>query len=110
MLTGDRAFSRVHAQLFGDPVVSNVLSQRIANDDEARALGGKAVVGELCINVRQARREAADAGIEPLLRVLELGVHGLLHLAGYDHHDDGGRMYRRQDRLMRKHGPAMAGG
>jgi probable rRNA maturation factor len=62
------------------------------------------VLGDVAIAVGVASRQAKAAG-HPLpteLRVLAL--HGLLHLLGYDHEDDDGRMARLEARLRRKGG------
>ena len=61
-------------------------------------------LGDVVIAAGVARRQAQDAGhsLQTELRVLAL--HGLLHLLGYDHEDDGGRMARIERRLRRKGG------
>lgn len=61
-------------------------------------------LGEIVIASGVARRQARDAGhpIQVELRVLAL--HGLLHLLGYDHERDDGRMARVERRLRRKGG------
>jgi probable rRNA maturation factor len=61
-------------------------------------------LGEVVIASGVARRQARQAGhpIQVELRVLAL--HGLLHLLGYDHERDGGRMARVERRLRRKGG------
>jgi probable rRNA maturation factor len=61
-------------------------------------------LGDVVIAAGVARRQAQDAGhsIQTELRVLAL--HGLLHLLGYDHDRDDGRMARLERRLRRQGG------
>jgi probable rRNA maturation factor len=61
-------------------------------------------LGDVVIAAGVARRQARDAGhsLQTELRVLAL--HGLLHLLGYDHERDDGRMARVERRLRRKAG------
>lgn len=42
--------------------------------------------GEIYIALGVARRQARQRGISLRHEVVRLGVHGLAHLAGYDHH------------------------
>lgn len=62
------------------------------------------VLGDVVIAAGVARRQAREAGhsLQAELRILAL--HGLLHLLGYDHEDDDGRMARLERRLRRKGG------
>lgn len=60
------------------------------------------VLGDVVIAAGVARRQAKAAGhsLQTELRILSL--HGLLHLLGYDHEHDDGRMARLERRLRRK--------
>ncbi len=61
-------------------------------------------LGDIVIATGVAGRQAREAGhsLDTELRILAL--HGLLHLLGYDHTADGGRMARLERRLRRKGG------
>jgi probable rRNA maturation factor len=61
-------------------------------------------LGDVVIAAGVARRQARAAGhsLQTELRILAL--HGLLHLLGYDHEHDDGRMARLERRLRRKGG------
>jgi probable rRNA maturation factor len=61
-------------------------------------------LGDVVIAAGVARRQAKQArhSLQHELRVLAL--HGLLHLLGYDHERDAGRMARVEERLRRRGG------
>jgi len=60
--------------------------------------------GDIAIALGVARRQARELG-HPLRTELQvLALHGLLHLLGYDHEADQGRMARVEERLRRRAG------
>jgi probable rRNA maturation factor len=61
-------------------------------------------LGDIVIARGVARRQARDAGHSELTEWRVLALHGLLHLLGYDHERDGGRMRRVERRLRRRGG------
>jgi probable rRNA maturation factor len=61
-------------------------------------------LGDIVIARGVAKRQARDAGHSEASELRVLALHGLLHLLGYDHERDGGRMRRVEERLRRKGG------
>ena len=61
-------------------------------------------LGEIVIARGVARRQARAARHSELTELRVLALHGLLHLLGYDHESDAGRMRRVEQRLRRKGG------
>jgi probable rRNA maturation factor len=61
-------------------------------------------LGDIVIARGVARRQARDAGHPESTEWRVLALHGLLHLLGYDHETDGGRMARVEARLRRAGG------
>jgi probable rRNA maturation factor len=57
-------------------------------------------LGDVVISLAQARRQAVEAGLSEQDELTGLIVHGVLHLAGFDHETDAGEMFERQDRLL----------
>jgi probable rRNA maturation factor len=64
----------------------------------------KSFLGDIVIAKGVARRQARAAGHSELTELKVLALHGLLHLLGYDHEADQGRMRRVEGRLRRKGG------
>lgn len=63
------------------------------------AANGEGVVGDLAISVPVAAAQAAAHGHTLAEELCILALHGLLHLAGYDHEADAGEMRAREAEL-----------
>ena len=107
-LVPDARIRALNRKFRGKDAVTDVLSFPSGTSaDELAAkidVGVRPFLGEIVIARGIALRQAAAVG-HPLndeLRVLAL--HGLLHLLGYDHEHDDGRMRRVEARLRRKGG------
>lgn len=98
LLTDDKEMQRLNRDFRGKDKPTDVLSFPAAESGRAR------VAGDLAISVETAAREAArrDHSLDLELRVLLL--HGVLHLAGYDHETDSGEMARKENLLRKKLG------
>jgi probable rRNA maturation factor len=62
----------------------------------------KRFAGEVAISADIARQNAARLGHSVADEVKILVLHGILHLAGYDHESDNGEMARKEMRLRRQ--------
>jgi probable rRNA maturation factor len=63
-----------------------------------------AYVGDIAISLDTAQRNARRAARPFPLELRILILHGMLHLAGYDHENDQGQMERLERRLRRRFG------
>ncbi len=68
----------------------------------ATRLGTKRVAGEVAISADIARENAGRLGHSVADEVKILVLHGILHLAGFDHERDNGEMARKESRLRRQ--------
>lgn len=94
LLTTDEAIRKLNRQFRGKNKATDVLSFPVAGPAAAE------FAGDLAISVPTALRQASDRGHALRVELKILMLHGLLHLAGYDHETDAGRMARRE-RLLR---------
>ncbi len=59
-------------------------------------------LGDIVISVEQAHKQAAENGLTLENEIKQLILHGLLHLCGYDHERDVGKMNARELELREK--------
>ena len=102
LLAGDSTLRRLNRRFRGIDKPTDVLS--FPADRSAR--GAEKMAGDLAIGVERARRQAAEQGHTLSTEIKVLILHGLLHLAGYDHETDSGRMVRRERALRARLGLA----
>lgn len=89
LLTGDADLRRLNREFLGKDYPTDVLS---FPSPEPRSPARN--LGSLAISLARARAQAREFGhsTEDEIRILML--HGVLHLMGYDHEADNGRMAR----------------
>jgi probable rRNA maturation factor len=68
------------------------------------AISGNGFAGDIAISVDIAAHNARRLGHTALEEIKILVLHGILHLAGYDHEQDGGEMALKEARLRRTFG------
>jgi len=71
---------------------------------ESRIPNPDGYLGDIVIARGVAKRQARAAGHSESTELKVLALHGLLHLLGYDHERDTGRMSRLEHRLRRRGG------
>lgn len=100
----DREIARLNRRFRGKPKPTDVLSFP-ANGTGASSFPNEKsakVLGDIAISPQAARRNAKrfERTLDEEIRILIL--HGVLHLAGYDHEVDDGEMERIELRLRKK--------
>jgi len=60
------------------------------------------ISGDIAVSAEIAAANAAELGHSTEMELKILILHGLLHLAGYDHQTDAGEMRRREAELRRR--------
>ncbi|MFN2976326.1 rRNA maturation RNase YbeY [Terriglobus aquaticus] len=100
LLADDARLKALNKAFRGKNKATDVLSFPAA--ENGQDLGDESMAGDLAISVETAARQAAEHGhsLEDELRVLTL--HGVLHLAGYDHEADEGEMRALESQLRLK--------
>lgn len=93
LVTSDEAVRRANRAFRGQAKTTDVLS--FPDGEDGR-------LGDVMIAAGRAAKQAAERGLRPTDEIKVLALHGLLHLQGYDHETDGGRMARREKQLRKK--------
>jgi probable rRNA maturation factor len=91
----NRTFRRVNR-------ATDVLSFPADTPGRGRSRASDRFLGDIVIAYGLARKQAKNMGHSVNAEVRVLALHGLLHLLGYDHEVDSGRMARMEARLRRK--------
>ncbi|UCH85213.1 MAG: rRNA maturation RNase YbeY, partial [Candidatus Latescibacterota bacterium] len=83
---------------------TDVISFAYTGDGGAAVDSGD-VMGEVYVSHETLLRDASDRGVSPANLFLRIGVHGLLHVLGYEHstHSDARRMESEEKRLLLEH-------
>ena len=101
LLTTDATIRDLNRRFRGKDEATDVLSFPV---DKSCSRGPEKIAGDVAISVETARKQAAEQGHALGVELRVLILHGLLHLAGYDHETDAGKMERRERQLRAKLG------
>ena len=94
-IVSDRRMRALNRQFRGKDKVTDVLSF---------PSGERGFMGDIVIAAGVAKQQAKAAGHSVPTEIRVLALHGLLHLLGYDHEQDGGKMAKVEARLRKKAG------
>ena len=97
LLTGDKGIRNLNRKYRRIDKATDVLSFPAPETAENLA-------GDLVISLETALRQAEERSHSLEMEIKVLLLHGLLHLAGYDHEADNGTMHRKEARLRRELG------
>jgi probable rRNA maturation factor len=108
-IVSDRRMRALNRMFRGKDVATDVLSFPTEGGDPAAAIlqaarGETPSLGDIVIAAGVASRQAREHGHAVGTELRVLALHGLLHLVGYDHDADEGRMARAEARLRKKGG------
>ncbi|MBV8050158.1 MAG: rRNA maturation RNase YbeY [Acidobacteriaceae bacterium] len=102
LVTTDSDLRRLNQRFRGKDKATDVLSF------PAVSVGKNGLAGDVAISAQMARENAQRLGHTVAQEVEILALHGILHLAGYDHEIDRGEMAAREARLRRALGLPLA--
>lgn len=99
VFTDNGEIQKLNHQYLGKDRPTNVIS---FPQNEGIGPGGSHI-GDIVISLEQAALEARDAGMSHSERIMQLLVHGICHLMGYDHEgvspDAAGEMEVEEERI-----------
>lgn len=94
-IVGDRTIRRLNREYLGKDRPTNVLSFSLQEGEFGHL---STALGDVVISADTAAREAETGGVDSWERIVFLLLHGILHLAGYDHERSGEAETRRMEK------------
>lgn len=98
LLTSNAAMRSLNSRFRGRNKPTDVLS---FPSSDATDVNAKELAGEIAISADIATQNGVRFGHAPAMEVKVLVLHGILHLAGYDHERDNGEMAQKEAKLRR---------
>lgn len=89
VLSDDAAVQALNRDYRGYDKPTNVLSFAATEDDMPVAPGEPVMLGDVVLALETVLSEARDQDKRPADHLTHLTVHGVLHLLGFDHQDEG---------------------
>ncbi len=102
VFVSDRSIKDLNRQFRGKKQATDVLS--FPTEAEPFEAENRKHLGDVVISVERAAAQAKANRLSFSSEVEQLVLHGLLHLCGYDHESDNGKMNRLELKLRRKLG------
>ena len=102
VFVGDPAIRNLNRQFRNRNYATDVLS--FPARAEMFETGDQSNLGEVIVSVERAAVQAKENGLTLANELQQLILHGLLHLAGYDHETDTGQMNRLELKLRKRLG------
>jgi probable rRNA maturation factor len=107
LLASDSAIKRLNGKFRGkhrptDVISFPALEMPMQNPSSRQRPAHPPMAGDLAISFDAAARQAQRFGHPLVVELKILMLHGLLHLAGYDHETDAGEMAAREEQLRRR--------
>lgn len=102
----DEEIRELNAQYRDVDKVTDVLSFPQFESPEELPEEGEIILGDVVLNVEQAKRQAEEYGHSEDREIIYLFVHSLLHLLGYDHmeEDEKAEMRGAEEEIMNELG------
>ncbi len=99
LVTSSARMRTLNREFRGKNQPTDVLSFPVAEESVPKP---KRIAGEIAISSEIAAQNSARLGHPPAIEVKILILHGLLHLAGFDHERDNGEMAQLECRLRQQ--------
>jgi probable rRNA maturation factor len=100
VIVGDRSIRTLNREYLGRDKATNVISFSM-QEGEFAGLSPQ-MLGDVAISADTCAREAAEGEMSFNARLCFLLLHGILHLAGYDHERSGDAAARRMEKKERE--------